>query len=318
MEIRSFLYMAKKNQFNYFVPVVFILVTGCSLKTRHAENAPTTSAPTSRSVLVLKPDESKSTNTEVAPPVSVTNSTPSTAPSIVVPKFGFIFSGGGAKAWAHIGVLKELQKLKWPISSVAGVEWGSVVAAAYAQNLSANEVEWELSKLKDFDKFDQFIKAAFSKKMTSDLKVPFVCPSLNIAKQMIYLLNRGQLDQLLPFCVPSPGLIKAVSQSMASMSDVSSLAQHLRATGATRIILINVLAQDTKRSFLKDYESADNILWVQSAALMSKKPVGVDETVDINLDNFGIKDLNKRREIIAKGSELGYTQLKKLADKYGL
>lgn len=83
-----------------------------------------------------------------------------------LPKFGFIFSGGGAKAWGHVGFLKELQKLKWPVHAVAGFEWGAVVAAIYAQNLSANEVEWELSKLKEFNKSDSFLKAVFEKKST--------------------------------------------------------------------------------------------------------------------------------------------------------
>ncbi|OFZ28703.1 MAG: hypothetical protein A2622_06355 [Bdellovibrionales bacterium RIFCSPHIGHO2_01_FULL_40_29] len=238
--------------------------------------------------------------------------------TVVLPKFGFIFVGGGAKSWAHIGVLKEMQKLKWPVRAVGGFEWGAVVAAAYAQNLSANEVEWELSKLKDFERWDIFIKAAFAKKMTADLKVPFVCSSLNIAKQTIYFLNRGQLDQLLPFCLSSPGLIKPINQSVAFMMDVPGLAQHMRATGVTKVILINVLTQKTKRSFIKEYDESDNIHWVQAAASLVKKPIGVDDVIEINLDDFGIKDLDKRRDIVAKGSELSYNQLKKLAEKYGL
>lgn len=235
-----------------------------------------------------------------------------------LPKFGFIFSGGGAKAWAHIGFLKELQRYKWPVHSVAGFEWGSVVAATYAQNLSVNEVEWEMSKLKEFEKTDTFVKSVFEKKTTSEMKVPFVCPSLNISKQAYYLLNRGQMQQLIPFCIPAAPLVAPFSQSVAVMSDVASLAQHLRSTGANRIILINVLAQQKLRSFVNDYASAENIMWVESAALMAKKPVGVDDVVQIQLDDFGIKDLEKRREIILKGNELSIEPLKKLAQKYGL
>ncbi len=317
MEIRSFLFMAKR-QFNFFTILgLVIVISGCSVKTTR-----TSSAPQPKTGIVTKADEAQPLPKPFEPDSANPNALPAqpakNSQAVTLPKFGLIFSGGGAKAWAHIGVLKELQKLKWPISAVAGFEWGSVVAAAYAQNLSANEVEWELSKLKDFDKWDQFIKAVFSKKMTADLKVPFVCPSLNIAKQNIYLLNRGQLDQLLPFCIASAGLIKPISQSVASMTDINSLAQHLRSSGVSRVILINVLSQETKRSFLSDYESSDNILWAQSAALMMKKPSGVDDMIEINLDNFGIKDLDKRRDIVAKGSELSYTQLKKLAEKYGL
>lgn len=235
-----------------------------------------------------------------------------------IPRFGFIFSGGGAKTWAHIGVLKELQKMKWPIHGVSGFEWGSVVAAIYAENLSANEVEWEMSKLKDFDKSDLFIKAVFDKKSTSDLKIPFVCPSLNLNKQSYFLLNRGQLEQLIPFCLSQPPVMAPHAQSVAVMSDVPSLAQHLRSTGVQKVILVNVLAQARPRSFVKDYASAENILWAQSAALMSKKMMGVDDVIQINLDDYGIKDIDQRRDLIAKGAEISYDQIVKLAAKYGL
>ena len=92
----------------------------------------------------------------------------------------------------------------------------------------------------------------------------------------------------------------------------------MRATGVTKVILINVLTQKTKRSFIKEYDESDNIHWVQAAASLVKKPIGVDDVIEINLDDFGIKDLDKRRDIVAKGSELSYNQLKKLAEKYGL
>ncbi len=315
----------EKKQSNFCaLIVILVLLSGCGIHTvrptaqpkmgvivKSDEQKPSDAVSTDKNL-----EKNKDTVGSAGTPASASAGT--TQPPAMLPKFGFLFSGGGAKAWAHIGVLKELQKLKWPVSAVGGFEWGAVVAATYAENLSANEVEWEMSKLKDFDKWDQFIKAAYPRKMTADLKVPFVCASLNIAKQTIYLLNRGQLDQLLPFCLSAPGVTKPINQSVAVMTDLTSLAQHLRATGATKIILINVLAQQTKRSFLNDFESSDNVLWAQSAALMAKKPSGIDEVVDINLDNFGIKDLDKRREIVAKGSELSYTQLKKLAEKYGL
>lgn len=305
-----------KKQFNLFINlIVLTLISGCAFKTlKPSETKPIKTPIVIKEMEIQHPADSVMADK----PVEVLNDVSAVSKGTSLPKFGFIFSGGGAKAWAHIGVLKELQKLKWPISAVAGFEWGSVVAAIYAQNLSANEVEWEMSKLKEFDKWDQFIKAAFSKKMTADLKIPFVCPSLNIVKQNVYLLNRGQIDQLLPFCIASPSLIKPINQSVAVMTDVSSLAQHLRANGVSKVILINVMAQGLKRSYVKEYESSDNVLWVTSASMMTKKLVGVDEVIEIKLDDFGINDLGKRRDIIAKGSEMSYDQLKKLAEKFGL
>lgn len=307
-----------------FLISLFIILSGCVHKSVHKiEDKPLkipeqTELPKQETLPISSPV------TETAPPNLITEfgsvvvSTPPVAIPKNTPKFGFIFSGGGAKAWAHIGVLKELQKLKWPIHSVAGFEWGAVVAAVYAEHLSVNEVEWEMSKLKNFEQMSNFAKAVFEKKNTVDLKIPFVCPSLNLNKQTYFLLNRGQLDQLIPYCLAHPPLSEPYLQSVAVLSDIPSLAQHLRSTGPTKIILINVLSQTTKRSFVKDYTSAENILWVESAALMAKKPSGVDEVIQINLDDYGIADLDKRRDIIAKGAELSYDQLKKLAAKFGL
>lgn len=320
--------MVRKHNSPFTATILFsvlaLALSSCAIKTKKTQT-PVNNGPKTTTTVIIPSEQKTETPTtiEATPQDTAENEKPSrpeTSNSQVktLPKFGIIFSGGGAKAWAHIGVLKELQKLKWPVSSVAGFEWGAAVAALYAQNLSANEVEWEMSKLKEFSKWDLFIKAAFNKKMTADLKVPFVCPSLNISKQNAYLLNRGQLAQLVPFCIGSTVLTKPINQSIALMNDVPSLAQHLRATGANKIILINVLAQNTKRSFVKDYESADNIWWVESAALMAKKPAGVDDVIDINLDDFGIQDLGKRRDIVNKGSELSAAPLNKLAERYGL
>jgi NTE family protein len=323
--------MAKKQFKNLKSPLIIsllaIALSGCVTKNKKGFSGVMTPTSTPKTSTTISPPEAEEKSESVETPATVeaspqdeaeTEKKSTEAATKVIPKFGVILSGGGAKAWAHIGVLKEMQRLKWPITSIAGFEWGAPMAALYAQNLSANEVEWEMSKLKEFDKWDQFVKAAFAKRSTGDMKIPFVCPSLNIAKQSAFFLNRGQLTQLIPFCIGSPTLTKPISQSVAVMTDVSGLAQHLRATGASKIIVINVLSQSTKRSFVRDYESSENIWWTESAALIAKKPVGVDEVIDINLDDVNIKDLDKRREITAKGVDLSSAQLRKLAEKYGL
>lgn len=294
--------------------IILLVLAGCAVKPVTKTNGqpePVTSTPepvkteTTESPLITQPAQ--------MPPSNGTSSS-----SRPIPKIGLIFSGGGAKAWAHIGILKEIEKAKWPVHAVAGFEWGAVVAAVYANNYSSNEVEWELSKVKDLGNLEEIGNALFEKKSVSDLKIPFVCSSLNISTQAIYLLNRGQLNKLIPFCLAQPPLSKPYLQSVAEMHDISGLAQHLRATGAKKIVLINVLAQNTKRSYTDNYLSSDNILWVKSAALMAKKVSGVDDIVNINLDSFGISDIDKKREIIAKGTELGYDEIKKLTAKYGL
>ena len=252
------------------------------------------------------------------PPPAPVEAAPSAATFKGVPRIGIIFSAGGAKAWGHIGVLKQIEKAKWPVTAVGGLEWGSVVAGVYAHQLSSNETEWELSKVRDLDDPEKAAETIFGNRSVSDLKVPFVCSSLNVSKQEIYLLNRGQLGKLIPFCVASSSLTKPYKQSVGVLDDFSALAQHLRATGAKKIILINVLAQSAKRSLAGDVQSPENILWVQAAARADKKPAGIDDVIQIDLGDYSIKDLDRYRDIVAKAAELSYDQILKLTKKYGL
>lgn len=55
---------------------------------------------------------------------------------------------GAIRSFAHIGVLRALQKSQVPIVAIGGMEWGSLVAASFATSRGANEVEWEMMKLR--------------------------------------------------------------------------------------------------------------------------------------------------------------------------
>ena len=56
------------------------------------------------------------------------------------PKIGLVLSGGGAKGFAHIGVLKVLEEEGIPVDIITGTSMGSVVGALYATGYSASEL----------------------------------------------------------------------------------------------------------------------------------------------------------------------------------
>lgn len=57
------------------------------------------------------------------------------------PRIGLVLGGGGARGIAHIGVLKELERLQIPIDAVAGTSMGAIVGGLYATGLTADELE---------------------------------------------------------------------------------------------------------------------------------------------------------------------------------
>jgi len=57
-------------------------------------------------------------------------------------------SGGGARGFAHIGVLKQLEAMHIPIDCIAGTSMGAVIGGLYAAGMSASDIEKKLQNLK--------------------------------------------------------------------------------------------------------------------------------------------------------------------------
>lgn len=57
------------------------------------------------------------------------------------PKVGLALSGGGARGFAHVGVLKVLQEVDIPVDFIAGTSMGSVMGGLYALGYSPEELE---------------------------------------------------------------------------------------------------------------------------------------------------------------------------------
>ena len=57
------------------------------------------------------------------------------------PRIGLVLSGGGARGFAHVGVLKVLEDLKVPVDCIAGTSVGAIVGGLYASGMDAGEIE---------------------------------------------------------------------------------------------------------------------------------------------------------------------------------
>ncbi len=311
-----------KNKINLILLVAILMTTSCQMFQRSQTVKPMTPAKT------VEPEKANPLDAIINPvggaKISSEPVEPVVKPEILrpqhiqVPKFGIIFSGGGARTWGHVSVLKEMQRYKFPILSVAGIEWGAFIAASYAQSTSANEVEWEFSKMRDMDDWDQSLTTIFDKKNTTGLKIPFVCPSYNLKTKTSYLLNRGPVAQLLSFCIPSAGLIEPYKSNLAHMNDVALLVNHLKATGVNKVILVNVLQQKNDRAFIKGLNSVENQIWTEASIALNKKAMGLDEVIEIDLSDYDIDAFNKKSDIMAKSAELSYNAIKRIANKYKL
>ena len=77
-----------------------------------------------------------------APPAAADPSPPSGRPRVCM-----ALSGGGARGYAHLGVLRVLERNRIPVDCIAGTSMGAVVGGLYASGLSADDLIGRLSKV---------------------------------------------------------------------------------------------------------------------------------------------------------------------------
>jgi len=97
-------------------------------------------------------------------------------------KIGIALGGGGARGFAHIGVLKVFEKNNIPISQISGTSIGAVVGGAYAVFRDAQKVE---TFMYDFINADAF------KELNLDVFDPDPKKSINYWKQLIKTAQRN-------------------------------------------------------------------------------------------------------------------------------
>lgn len=66
------------------------------------------------------------------------------------PKIGLVLSGGGAKGFAHIGVLKVIDSLGIKVDYIGGTSMGAVIGGLYASGYSAQQID-SVFQATDFD-----------------------------------------------------------------------------------------------------------------------------------------------------------------------
>jgi NTE family protein len=234
-------------------------------------------------------------------------------------RLGLILGPGGAKAFAHIGFLREIQARKIPVHALVGLEWGALIAASFAVKGSAHEAEWQLSKIRDpgsvwsagqatpirevIDSLKPFLSGASAE----GLKIPFSCPSLNLKKGQVYQMTKGRLDQMLPYCLSYPPQFAPFERTIAGVREIQLAADQLRKMGANYVIFVNVLAGGSQEEPLN---------WIELGYDMKRKYPGVNERLDLVISDRKITDFKFRQEMIQLGADQSAAFVEKLTGQF--
>ena len=134
---------------------------------------------------------------------------------------GIVLSGGGARAFSHIGVLEELTAAGVTIDRVAGVSMGAMVGALFAMGRDADEIdaicfeEWvQRRPLRDFtiprhslirgERFQSMLHRTFGTRLIEELPRSFMCGSTELRSRRLELARHGPLWEAVGFSINLP------------------------------------------------------------------------------------------------------------------
>jgi len=140
---------------------------------------------------------------------------------------GLVFSGGGARAFAHIGAVKAIRERNIPIDFVGGTSMGGVVAACVAMGWDDAEIDRRIRKsfvetnpLGDFNlpvvalvkgkRVNKRLKEHFGEATIGDLEIPFFCVSTNLTDGVPHIHRRGYVRHALRASIALPGILPPI------------------------------------------------------------------------------------------------------------
>ena len=124
------------------------------------------------------------------------------------PKVGLVLSGGGAKGFAHIGVLKVLEESGIKIDYIGGTSMGAVVGGLYASGYNASQI-------------DSIFQATNFDELLNDF-IP------RTSKNFYEKRNDELYALVLPFNKFKIGIPEALSKGLYNYNLLSRLTKHVR------------------------------------------------------------------------------------------
>lgn len=177
---------------------------------------------------------------------------------------GLALGCGAAIGFAHVGIMKVLEKERIPIDIVVGTSMGALIGALWASGKTIPEIEEIIGgykqKIKTFGLVDltfprkglikgnqvrRFLKAHLGGLTFQDLKFPFKVVACDIESREEVVLDRGDLVDAVLASVSIPGVFEPVEREGRLLVDggiVNPLPTNvLMRMGVPKIIAVNAL-----------------------------------------------------------------------------
>ncbi len=250
-------------------------------------------------------------------------------------KIGLALSGGAARGFAHLGVVKVLQENNIPIDFIAGTSAGSLVGGGIASGLSVDEM-LEFSKtlswlkigkislsmfgLQSNEPLADFVRKNYPIKNIEDLKIPFAAVAADLDTGEAVIFDKGELAFAVRASSNIPVIYTPIKYGEQRLVDGGIVeivpCETVRKMGAEIVIAVDVNA-----SVPRLIEKPNNALSVmlQTAFLAVRgltKPnlLHADLVIKPNLGEYRFDQIGKAKEMMKLGEDAANEMLDEIKD----
>lgn len=240
------------------------------------------------------------------------------------PKVALVLGSGGARGFAHAGVVKVLQDAGVPINLIVGSSVGSFYGALLADTGNADTAAkimlsatfWDIADIANFPSlkgpmtgyhYEKFLLKHMHAKWFNQLKIPLVVATTNLKTGKLYAISSGPVAPAAKASASIPGAVQP-SELYGNVLIDGGMVDPVPVNLALKyhpklIIAVNIdqqLPKSMPATAFGIYNRGYHISWLQLAKLAEQR---ANIVIRPNVGNIGTFDISKKYQLFQEGEK---------------
>lgn len=247
------------------------------------------------------------------------------------PKVGLALGAGGARGFAHIGVLQVLEKHHIPIDFIAGSSIGSLVGALYCMGHDSKTLErfallfrekfyldFTLPKMGFISgkRMKEFLNLLTQGKSFSDLQIPLTVVATDLLNGEKVLFREGSVADAVRASISIPGIFVPEEIDGKLLVDGGVVdrvpASVVKEMGADVIIAVDVSSLKIKPQIKSIIDVILQSIDIMQNEMVRRHELNTDIVIRPNLSNYSLRSFEQAAELIELGKSETEKQLAKI------
>lgn len=238
------------------------------------------------------------------------------------PRIGIALGSGGARGFAHLGVIKVLEQNQIPIDMIAGSSMGALVGSFYAAGINIDQLYKMATAFKrkyylDFtvpkmgfitgDRVKNLIKAFTQNKNIEDLKIPLAIVATDIQKGKKVVFKSGPVADAVRASISIPGIFVPVQMDGQLLVDGGVIdrvpVSVVKEMGADIVIAVDVSQVKKNDQITSIFDVIMQSIDIMQDELVHHRKIASDFMIRPRVEQYSSREFTNIEEIIKIGEQ---------------